>query len=119
MSDFYDEMRDITAELLTEFNQGEVRHLSITPGTGEGDEPGSPTVVDTLLTSAVVRGVEYKFATLTHVLESDLQVIIPGGIVSVLPTDYFIINGLRYKVVEIARTPASGTIVKYDVVVRN
>lgn len=118
MSDFYDDMRDLANELLTEFNQGTIQHLSITPGTGDADEPGAPTVVTTDLTAAVARGVEYRFATLSHVLESDLQIVIPGGSVEPQPSDYFTINGTRYKIVEISRTPASGTVVKFDVIVR-
>lgn len=118
MAGFYDEMQSLAVGLLTEFNQGVVRHVAVTGGSGAADEPGASTETATTLDGAVVRGVEFRFAQLSHVVESDLQVVMAGGGLVPDMADYFLIDGMRYKVVEIARTPAAGTVVKYDVIVR-
>lgn len=118
MNDFYSEMQGIANEVLTEFNQGEISYVVETPGTGPADNPGAPTVTTTPLTAATARGVEFKFLTNTSILASDLQITIPGGIIEPAPEGFFIVDGVRYKIVEIKRVPAAGTPVVWIVIVR-
>lgn len=117
MSDFYSDMQAIAADLMTDFNQGEISYIIETPGNGPADDPGTPTVTTTDLTAATARGVEFKYIA-GDVLASDLQITFPGGIVEPESQGYFTVDGVRYKIVEIKRMPAAGTVVAYTVIVR-
>lgn len=118
MSDFYLEMQGVATEILSDFNQGEIAYVIETPGTGLDDDPGTPSVVTTPLTSATARGVEFKFLSGSDVLASDLQITIPGGIITPQPEGYFTVDGVRHKIVEIKKVPAAGTPVVFIVIVR-
>lgn len=117
MSDFYLDMQNLAGDLLTEFNQGEIAYVIETPGSGPADNPGSPTPVTTPFPGATARGVEFKYVS-GDVLVTDLQIVIPGGIVEPEPQGYFTVDGVRYKIVEIKRLPAAGTPVSFIVIVR-
>lgn len=118
MSDFYSDMQNVAKSVLKDFNQGEIAYVQMVPGNGPADNPGSPTPVTTVFEGATARGVEWKFLSNTNVLASDLQITIPGGIVEPEPEGYFTVDGTHYKIVEIRRTPAAGTVVTYTVIVR-
>lgn len=117
MSDFYSDMQGVATEILTDFNQGEIAYVIETPGNGSDDDPGEPSVATTPLTSATARGVEFKYVA-GDVLASDLQIVMPGGIVTPEPEGYFTVDGVRHKIVEIKRVPAAGTPVAFIVIVR-
>lgn len=117
MSDFYSDMQNVAKDILTGFNQGDIRYVIETPGNGPADNPGPPVISTTPFTSAVARGVEFKYVS-GDVLASDLQITIPGGIVDIQPQGYFTVDGVRYKIVEIKRVPAAGVPVAIIVIVR-
>lgn len=118
MSEFYDEMQGIASELLTEFNQGTITYVAMTAGGGPADEPGEPIETVTVFSGAVVRGVQFKYVRGSTVLSTDLQVTIPGGIVEPTPEGFFTADGVRLKIVEVHRIPATGTAVAYTIIVR-
>jgi len=118
MSEFYDEMQAIASELLTEFNQGTIAYVAMTLGNGPADDPGEPTETTTVFSGAVARGVEFKYVKGSSVLSTDLQVTIPGGIVEPTPEGFFTVDGVRLKIVEVHRIPATGTAVACTIIVR-
>lgn len=118
MSDFYNDMQALASELLTEFKQGVITYVGLTPGTGTADEPGEPVETPTVLKGAVARGVEFKYVKGTGVLSTDLQITIPADTITPAPQGFFIVDGQRLKTVEIHRIPAAGTPVAYTIIVR-
>lgn len=74
MSEFYDGIREIASELLTEFKQGTIAYVKSTLGTGgTPDNPALPTLTSYPI-NAVARGVQYKYVMRGLALASDLQV---------------------------------------------
>lgn len=116
----YDELKIVAKEVLTEFNQGVVKLINITPANGPADDPGNPTATPYTLAGAVVRGVGYRMLRNTNVVATDLEVtcnVIDG----VTPTenDFIEIDGKRHKIVVAPQIPGAGTRVVWKFVVRS
>lgn len=118
MSDFYQDMQNLARSVLLEFNQGVIAYVTLVPGGGTADNPGAPTENPIVLDGATVRGVEFRFVKGSNVLSTDLQITFGGGMIDPKASGFFTIDGVRYKIVEIHRTPAAGTPVTYTVIVR-
>lgn len=115
---FYKDMQNITSDILSEFQQGSVKLIKITPGSGPADNPGPSTEQEYEL-NAAVNGVSFKFVSAGFAVESDLQVIasVLEG-VTVNPCDQIEIDGLRYKIISDRSTPAAGVKVAWKFIVR-
>jgi hypothetical protein len=118
VADFFYDMQNVAKQILGDFNQGVIQHVQVIAGSGPADNPGEPTTSTTTLTQAVARGVEFKFLKSSDILQTDLQITFPGGIVEPQPSDFFVVDGTQYKVVEIHKTPAAGIVVTFKVIVR-
>lgn len=117
MNDFYKEMQDVASELFAEFKQGEIAYVQIVPGTGPVDNPGpSAEVVHPL--DAVARGVKFKYIDGKNVVQSDMQISMPGAGVAPDMKGFVSLDGVRYKIIQIDRKPAAGTPVAWVVIFR-
>ncbi len=116
---FYDEMRDIATELLTEFKQGTIKYISITPGNGPDYDPG-PSTPDAPITipASVARGVSFKYVNGGLAVASDLQVTIDVSVATPDMSGYFTIDDVKYKIVQIINKPSAGTPVARVVIIR-
>lgn len=114
----YDDLQLVASELLTEFAQGVVTLIKITPGTGPADNPGPATTVSHPL-SAVVKGVSFENVSRGLAVSSDLEVT-TAVLDGVTPTekDFIEIDGTQYKVVQLVNTPAAGTQTVWKFIVR-
>jgi hypothetical protein len=74
---FYDEMRGVADELLTEFAQGVVKITKVTPGTPNPAQPWVPTMptAETATLAATVRRVEQKYVDGTLIVGTEDQVM--------------------------------------------
>lgn len=114
----YDELQDVTREIMSEFKQGSCVYIRRTPGNGPVDNPGTSTI-DRFELDAAARGVKYKYVASNLALASDLQVVAsvkpeftpdPTGMVEV--------DGLEYKIVQLLPIPAAGTPVAHTYIIR-
>lgn len=114
----YDELTSVVSEVMSEFKQGSIKLVSITPGTGPADEPGEPTESLTTL-DAVARGVSSKYVKDGLALASDLMVS-AAVVAGVTPknSDFIEIDSVRYKIVQIMNLPAAGTKLVWKFIVR-
>lgn len=117
MNDFYQEMQAVATDLIGEFQQGVIEYVAITPGTGPADDPGEPTETVTRI-DAVARGVSFKYVDGTNVVTSDLQTTFAGSAATPEMTGFIQVDGVRYKIVQIVRKPAAGTVVAWTVIFR-
>lgn len=117
----YDEMQTIAKEILTdpEFKQGVISYIAMTPGAGPVDDPGNPIETTYELPGAVARGVQFRYVSEGLAVSSDKQVtmpvdsrFIPNG------TGFMLIDGERYKIVQVMNKPAAGTPVVHILIVR-
>lgn len=116
---FYDEMQIVASEIITEFAQGLVQFVRTVPGTGPAYDPGAPTET-TVTVPATATGVNRRYVDGTQILQSDLQVIIPGD-VGFMPqmSDRIVIDGRSYSaIVSVKQVPAAGTPVAIIVIFR-
>ena len=116
---FYDDMQKVATGLLTEFRQGVIRHIALTPGNGPAHKPGSPQETPTILPGATARGVPIKYITGGLAQTGDLVVVssVVKGL-TVNQADKIEIDGVRYSVVEILPIPPAGTTVAFNFIVR-
>lgn len=116
---FYDDMQKVATDLLTEFKQGDIRHIALTPGNGPAHKPGSPQETPTILPGAVARGVPIKYIDGGLAQTGDLVVVssVVKGLV-VNQADKIEIDGVRYSVVEVLPIPPAGTPVAFNFIVR-
>ena len=117
MSDFYEEMQSVASSVLSDFAQGAVQYVEMTPGAGPPDDPGPAS--ETLHSiNAAVRGVSFKYIDGANVLSSDLQLTMPGDGVEPTMSGFIRVDGKSYKIVAIIRKPAAGTVVAWAVIFR-
>lgn len=118
---FYDEMRDIATEILTDpdFKQGTIEYVRIVPGNGPIDNPGPSTPVVTLIPGGVAKGVSYKYVKDGLALSTDKTVILPvtPGVTPNMK-DFIDIDGIRHKIVQDISAPAAGGRVVWKFIVR-
>ena len=115
----YDEMQKISSDLLTEFKQGTISLLQITPGVGPVDNPGPSTETIVPIPGGVVRGVSYKYVKDGLAVSTDKTVVLPV-VEGVTPSmrDFIIIDGVKHKIVQDISVPAAGTKVVWKFIVR-
>ena len=117
-NEFYSDMQQIASGLLGEFQQGEVSYIAVQPGEGgTPDDPAQPVEVATVV-NATVRGVLWKYVQAGLATATDLQVTMPADTVVPSIEGFFLIDGERYKIVQIDRRPAAGVAAVYICVVR-
>ena len=116
----YDEMQNVAREILgdEEFKQGNTYLAQITSGSGPVDDPG-PSVETQHLINGAVRGVKWSLVNTGLAQASDMQ-ITHAVVAGVIPTakDFVIVDGIRYKVVQVLPKPAAGVPVAYTLVIR-
>lgn len=118
MTTIYDDIKLISSELLSDFKQGVVSLIKITPGGGPADNPGAATEVTSSL-DATVNGVSFKYVSQGLAVSSDLEVtcsVIDG--VTPDEKDFIEIDSNRFKIVQFMPKPASGTQVIWKFIVR-
>lgn len=116
---FYDDMKIVASGVIAEFAQGVIQFERTTPGSGPAYDPGEPAITPYTV-SGTVKGVSRKYVDGTQILQSDLQVTIPGdvGFVPAM-TDRIIIDGRSYnEIVSIKAIPPAGTAVVFVVIFR-
>lgn len=118
MTEFYDDMQDLAANILTEFNQGELVYVA--PSTASGD-PWNPTLVTGSRTTVkgVGRGVQQKYVDGTHVVATDQQYTIQAGTVTPVAGATIEVDGTTLQVVKVIKVPAAGTPVVWMVFARS
>ena len=115
---FYSEMQDIATDLLTEFDQGTIEYVKMTPGGGPADNPGEPTEVKTGV-EGVVKGVSFKYIDGTNILSTDLQLTFAVKVGLVIDyKDYVDIDGTRLKIIKGFNIPPSGITVAQRLILR-
>lgn len=115
----YDDLQVVANEILEEFDQQNIKLITLTEGEGgTPDEPANQVETSYDL-KAVVKGVSLEYVKYGFATESDLQ-IIAGVLSDVTPTlkDYIEIEGNRYKIVKDISTPAAGTRCVWKFIVR-
>ena len=114
----YDELQIVASEILSEFKQGVVQLVKITPGSGPADSPGSPTETIYDL-NAAVKGASYEYQKEGFCAAGDLEMtcaVVAG--VTVTINDFIIIDGKRHKILSDISVPASGTRVAWKLLLR-
>lgn len=114
----YDNLRGVATQLLTEFKQGVISLVTITPGTGPAHNPGPSTSATKVIPGAVARGVSFKYVNSGLAVASDLQVNMSVETVTPTMNDFIDIDGSRYKIVQIINKPAAGIPVACSVIIR-
>ena len=105
-------------ELLTEFNQGVIKLIKVTGGTGPSYDPGVPTKTEFVL-RGVVRGVETKYVDNKLIFESDLQVTVEVHITQApLMADKISIDGKEFDIIKIMPVPPAGVTIVNRIFVR-
>lgn len=114
----YDDLQQLTKDLMKEFKQGTAKLITITPGTGPADNPGTSTET-TYTIEAVAKGVSKKYMDNSSVVASDLEVI-SSVLDGVTPSekDFIELDGTRYKIIRDISVPAMGTKVAWKFIVR-
>lgn len=124
---FYDDMQGIATGLLRDFKQGTIRAIKLTKGNGPPQNPGAPTEVATTIPGATasstfsVNAANAKFSPNTLIQSGDIMVVAEAP--TVLPlgielTDFIEIDGTRYRIIVISKTPAAGVTVTFTFFVR-
>jgi len=119
----YNDMQKLAGNLLNQFKQGQTYLIMVTPGTGPKDNPGPPTE-KRIPYNGTVRGVRFRFVQNGLAAASDLQTTMPYTVdakgVEVEPNGKCFVeaDGVRYKVVEVVRTPAVGTVITWTLILR-
>ena len=113
----YDELQAVTTGIMSEFKQGDVRYVALTPGNGPIDEPGEPTETEYPLQSAV-RGAKFRYVQSGLAVATDLQVTC--SVPSVVPdmNGFVKVDGVKHKIIGIDPKPAAGTPVAYVLIIR-
>lgn len=115
----YDDMQKLATEILTEFKQGVIQLVTVTPGNGPAHNPGPATETTVTLVGAVARGIKFKYVQMGLGVASDMQVThsVQQGATPAI-NGFVIIDGVRYKIVNIVDKPGAGVIVAHTLIVR-
>lgn len=116
---FYGDMQTLATGLLTDFKQGVIQHVALTPGAGPAHRPGTSGSTTTTLPGGVASGVQKKYIDQGLAITGDLQVTAPvvAGL-TVKQADKLLLDGVAWRVVSIIQIPAAGTPVAFVYVVR-
>lgn len=119
----YDDMRQVTSEVIGEFKQGSIAYVELQPQAGATpDNPGAPVPVSYPV-NGVTRPVEFKYVDGTDIVQSDEEFTIAAldaeraGFTPAME-GYATIDGERAKIVGIKRIPAAGDPITFVVIVR-
>lgn len=114
MASFYQEMGVVATELLTEFDQGGLKLVSITMTGPPYDQ--RPTKTEYPF-KGVARGVTGDLLQDDLVQSTDLVVTLDGELAPKMQ-DKIIIDGEEHAIIKITRLPAAGFVVAWQLVVR-
>lgn len=114
----YKEIQDVATELLTEFKQGVIQLIIVTPGSGPAHKPGPAIETPVTLVGAVARGIKLKYVTLGLGIASDYQVThnVQEGATPQIG-GHVLIDGVKYKIKNIIAKPGAGVVVAYTLIV--
>lgn len=124
---FYDDMQGIATGLLRDFKQGTIRYIKLTKGQGPAQNPGPPSEAATTIPGATasstfsVNAANAKFSPNSLIQSGDIMVVAEApalAAVALALTDFIEIDGIRYRIIVIGKTPAAGVTVAYTFFVR-
>jgi len=119
----YGAMQKLATGLLTDFNQGTISLVVVTPGNGPPSNPGpstrTPIAVKGVASSAFGKGASKTYSDGTLIQTGDLKVTteVIDGIDPKL-TDKIVIDGREYRIIHFNRVPDPGVIVAWIFFVR-
>jgi len=121
----YQKMQTLATKLLTDFNQGVINLIVVTPGNGPPSNPGPsvrqpPTLLKGAANAAFsVRGASKTYADGTHIQRGDIKVVtkVLAGIDPKL-TDKITLDGTEFNIIHFNKIPESGTTVAWVFFVR-
>ena len=122
---FYDDMQGIATDLLTQFNQGVISLIVVTPGNGPPSNPGPPVRSAPMFLKGAasaafsVRGASKTYSDGTHIQRGDIKVTtkVLSGIDPKL-TDKITLDGKEYNIIHFNKIPETGTTVAWVFFVR-
>lgn len=114
----YDELSSEIPSIMSEFKQGEVNLIVVTPANGPVDNPGTPTETSHTL-NATVQGVNFKYVQSGLAVSSDL-IVTSAVVEGVTPSekDFISIDGTRHKIVQDMSVPSAGIKLVWKFIVR-
>lgn len=129
MSDFYDDLAKMTAELLAPtsqngLGQGVLELIRITPGVPDSDKPWLPVqpTEQTETLKAAVRGVDSRLVGTevgsAVILASDREVVCAPPAMDYQAGDILSVDGVRVNILSVQRIPAAGTVSAVKFIVR-
>lgn len=116
----YSEMQELSQNLFSEFKQGTVSYVFSQTGNGPVDDPGASTETEYQLKGATVRGIAFKYSSTGLGVASDLQVSHAFDDRFQFPkiSGFYIVDGVRYKIVAVIRKPDAGDVVAFTCIIR-
>lgn len=128
-SDFYQDMANMTRELLAPtiqdgLGQGVIQLIRVTPGVPDSDKPWLPVqqTEQTETLKAAVKGVSSELvgteAGSAVILASDREVICAPPFMQYQAGDLLSVDGMRVNILSVQRIPAAGTVVAVRFIVR-
>lgn len=130
-NNFYKEMQGIASDILREFDQTDtdrpasasnngIYYVGVTPATGGTPaNPGSPVEAAPIKLDAVARGVSFKYIDGSHIVATDLQATMAvRSDVTPAIGGFMLVDGNRYKIIQVVNKPAAGVPVAHTVIFR-
>lgn len=115
----YDDMQAVAKDVLTDFNQGVIQYVAVTPGNGPADNPGPATETPYTLTAATARGVQFRYVQNGMAIASDSQITMAVDSRFTPDVKGFVIkDNVRYKIVQVVKKPDAGTVAAYVLIIR-
>jgi len=114
----YNDLKDVTSEILGEFGQGSVNLVQVVAGSGPDDNPGE-SIKTSIALNAVVSGVSFEYVQNGLATKSDLMVT-SAVVDDITPTekDFIEIDSETYKIVKDVSVPSAGTKCAWKFIVR-
>lgn len=115
----YDDLRDVASEVFAEFKQGNIVYRGLTRVEGATPDAPAASVPVNVTLNATAAPVSTRFVDGSNIVQSDIQVAFANdGSVTPNMSDHIVIDGTRYKIVQIMAMPAAGNPVSWLVIVR-
>ena len=117
----YDDLRQVSSELHTEFKQGDVRYVPVVVTAGSRpDLPASSALGTPVELNAVARPVSTKYVDGTNVVMTDKQASLPNDGTTPAPVlgHFLRIDGVDHRIIAIMARPAAGDPISWTVIVR-
>lgn len=115
---FYEDMQKTASDILSEFNQGEIKLIQFTYPNTSPDEPGEPveTVHDL---KGTVSGINFQYIQEGFIPETDLTLVVSVvKSITININDIVEIDGVKYKIVKDISTPSAGVKVVWKFIIR-